>query len=51
MKKVLGIAVIAFVLFFLLTQPQNAAQVVKGGGGVVVDTFNAFITFINALFK
>jgi hypothetical protein len=50
MKKLLGGVVIAFALFYLLTQPQSAAEVVKGAGGVVGDAFNATITFINALF-
>ena len=35
MKKLLGGVVIAFALFYLLTQPQAAAEVVKGAGGVV----------------
>ncbi len=51
MKKLLGIVVIAFALFFLLTQPQNAADAVKGAGGVVEDAFNAAISFISALFS
>ena len=51
MKKLLGIVVIAFALFFLLTQPQNAADAVKGAGGVVEDAFNAVISFISALFS
>jgi hypothetical protein len=51
MKKLLGGVAIAFALFYLLTQPQSAAEVVKGAGGVVGDAFNAAITFITALFK
>lgn len=51
MKKAIGIIVIAFVLFFLLSQPANAASVVRGAGGVVQDAFNSFISFLNALFK
>ena len=50
MKKLLGGVVIAFALFYLLTQPHSAAEVVKGAGAVVGDAFNATITFINALF-
>lgn len=50
MKKLVGVVLIAFALFFLLTQPQSAAEVVKGAGGVVQDAFNAAITFISALF-
>ncbi|MGH3509684.1 MAG: hypothetical protein ACRDPI_05565 [Nocardioidaceae bacterium] len=51
MKKVLGIVVIGFVLFFLLSQPANAATVVRGAGGVVQEAFNSFISFLDALFK
>jgi hypothetical protein len=51
MKKVLGIVVIAFAVFFVLTQPQAAADVVKGAGAVVGDAFNSFISFITALFR
>ena len=51
MKKLLGGVAIAFALFYLLTQPQSAAEVVKGAGGVVGDAFNAAITFITAVFQ
>jgi len=50
MKKLLGGVAIAFALFYLLTQPQSAAEVVKGAGGVLGDAFNGMITFLNALF-
>ena len=51
MKKLMGGVLIAFLLFYLLTQPQNAAEVVRGAGNVVGDAFNAVIAFISALFK
>jgi hypothetical protein len=51
MKKLVGVIVIAFAVFFLLTQPQAAADAVRGAGGVVLDAFNAVITFISALFR
>ena len=50
MKKLLGGVVIAFALFYLLTQPQSAADVVQGAGAVIGEAFNAVIAFINALF-
>jgi hypothetical protein len=50
MKKLLGGVAIAFALFYLLTQPQSAAEVVRGAGAVVGDAFNAMIAFITALF-
>ena len=51
MKKLLGVAAIAFALFFLLTQPQTAADAVRGGVSVVAGAFNALITFVTALFR
>ncbi len=51
MKKLLGILLIAFAVFFLLTQPQSAADAVRGAGTVVVDAFNSVIAFISALFR
>jgi hypothetical protein len=50
MKKLLGGLVIAFALFYLLTQPESAAEAVRGAVGVVEDLFAAVIDFINALF-
>ena len=49
MKRVLGIAGIAFLLYFVLTQPGSAADVVRGAGGVVENLFNALITFATQL--
>lgn len=51
MKKLLGVAAIAFALFFLLTQPQTAADAVRGAVSVVAGAFNALITFVTALFR
>ena len=50
MKKLLGVAAVAFALFYLLTQPQAAADVVRGGVSVVGDAFNSLITVLTALF-
>jgi hypothetical protein len=50
MQKLLVGVVVAFAAFYLLTQPQGAADVVRGAGGVVGDAFNAVIEFITALF-
>jgi hypothetical protein len=51
MKKLLGVAAVAFALFYLLTQPQAAADAVRGGIAIVGDAFDALITFITALFQ
>ena len=50
-KKVLGIVAIAFAVFFVLTQPHAAADVVRGAGGVVEGAFNSFIAFMTALLR
>jgi hypothetical protein len=51
MKKLLGVVAIAFALFYLLTQPQAAADAVRGGVGVVGDAFDALTAFVTALFR
>lgn len=51
MKKLLGVVVIAFAVFYLLTQPAAAADAVRGAGGVLQDAFHAVVTFLNALFR
>jgi len=51
MRKLLSIAVIAFVLFYLFSQPQAAADAVRGAVGVVKDAFDALVTFLNALVR
>ncbi len=50
MKKPLLLIVIAFVLFYVFTQPANAADVVKSAGGAIEDAFNVVIEFLSALF-
>jgi hypothetical protein len=50
MRK-LGIGlVIAFALFYMLTQPAGAAQAVRGAADAVGVAFNSIIEFISALF-
>jgi hypothetical protein len=51
MKKLLGVAAIAFALFYVLTQPAAAADAVRGGIGVVGNAFDALVAFATALFK
>ena len=51
MRK-LGIGlVVAFALFYLVTQPEGAAQSVRGAADAVVVAFNSIIEFITALFR
>ncbi len=51
MKKLLGVVVIAFAVFYLLTQPQAAADAVRGAMGVIGDAFDALVTFFTALVR
>ena len=51
MKKLLGVAAIAFALFYVVTQPQAAADAVRGAIGIVGDAFDALVTFVTALFS
>ena len=50
-KKLLIWLVIAFAAFYLLTQPEGAANAVGGAFSAVGDAFGSVITFLSALFK
>lgn len=50
MRKLLGGLVIAFALFYLVTQPHGAAQAVRGAALAVGVAFNSVIQFFSALF-
>lgn len=50
MKKLLGLLIVAFALFYLFTQPHHAAQAVRTALDTVVVGFNNIIEFIGALF-
>jgi hypothetical protein len=51
MKKLVIAVVVAFVLFYLFTRPQQSADVVHSALDLVVNAFDAFVTFLTALFK
>jgi hypothetical protein len=51
MKKLLGIVVIAFIVFYLFSQPHNAADAVRAALTVVKDAFDALVTFFTALVR
>jgi hypothetical protein len=51
MQKVLVGLVIAFAAFYLLTQPEGAADAVKGAAAAVGNGFESLIAFITALFR
>lgn len=49
MKKNLRYVAIAFVLFYLLSQPTNAAGVVNNAFSMLGDAGNSLAAFVNAL--
>lgn len=49
-KKIFTWAGIAFLLFFLISQPGPASQVVQGILGSLAQAANAVITFMQNLF-
>lgn len=50
-KKVLVVAVVALVLFFLITRPTQSAQVVHHALGWLRDGAEAIVTFVRTLFS
>ena len=51
MRKLMVGLVVAFALFYLVTQPQGAAEAVRGAADAVRVGFESVIEFITALFK
>lgn len=49
-KKALIIFGIAFLVYFVLTQPEGLADVLGSIGDKIADFFEAFITFFTELF-
>lgn len=49
LKKWLGFAAIAFVAFYLLTQPESAAGVIHTGVGGLMSAADSLSRFVNAL--
>jgi hypothetical protein len=49
MRKLLGLLVLAFVLFLVFTQPHMAATWFKSGLNLVRDGFNQVINFFTTL--
>ncbi len=50
-KKLLIWVAIAFVAFYLVTQPTGAADAVKGAASGVESAFGSIITFFSSLFS
>ncbi len=51
MRKVLVVVVVAFAAFYLFTEPQASADVVRNAVGVLGDAFQAIVSFLTALFR
>jgi hypothetical protein len=49
-KKLLGLAFLAFLVFFIAKQPHDAANVVKTLAGGILEGASGFATFLIALF-
>jgi predicted PurR-regulated permease PerM len=49
MKKTLSLLVVAFLLFYMLTQPQQFADVLRSVGSTLQAGFDQVIEFFNAL--
>ena len=49
MKKLLTWGAIAFVIFYLVTQPTSAAGVVHGGLALLGQAAHSLATFVNSL--
>lgn len=51
MQKVIVAAVVLFLGYFLITQPENAAGIVEQMWGVLVGLFDGIVNFIGELFN
>jgi hypothetical protein len=51
MRKVVLLVVIAFAAFYLLTQPEAAADAVRGAVDAIFDAFEQLVRFISRLFR
>ena len=49
MRKLLAFVAVALLVFFIVTQPETAAHVVRTIGAALVDAFDAIITFFSEL--
>ncbi len=49
LKKVIGLLVIGFVAYYLLTAPAGAADAVSGAATAIIDAFGQIGVFVNEL--
>lgn len=50
MRKVIVVAIVLFIAYFLITNPEGAASIVEGAWNAVVSFFESIGDFITALF-
>lgn len=50
-KKYVTWAIIALVVFYIATQPNQAADVVRSGVGLLRDGADSILTFMSSLFQ
>lgn len=51
MRKLIVGAVVLFIAYFLITNPEGAANLVQGAWDAVVSFFESVLDFITALFS
>jgi cell shape-determining protein MreC len=51
MRKVIVGAVVLFIAYFLVTNPEGAASIVENAWNAVVSFFESVLDFIGALFS
>lgn len=49
MKKVLGLLVACFAVYYLLTAPEGAAAALRNAFNAVIDAFGQVMVFVNQL--
>jgi hypothetical protein len=49
LKKVLGLLVIGFIVYYVLTAPNGAADAVSGAMSAVIDAFGQVGVFVDEL--
>ena len=49
MRRILAFIAVALLVFFIVTQPESAAHVVRTIGAALVDVFDAILTFFSEL--
>lgn len=49
MRRLVAFIVVALLVFFIVTQPETAADLVQTIAAALVDFFEAFITFFDEL--